>query len=243
MQHEDPTAPTTGYVDALARLGMRALSQQVFALFKYTYIDQERNFYDDVNDTPDREFLGTTGSLVAAGDSPNADETQSRSLAERVASIRSSIKSFVIYQLSNTLGPTGSGIGCGFYDAQGTGDAAEIARLMNDYVFEFCFNPELQQENAYHFTDHCLANLSNSFFTDSDQVGFIPTKSGLVGGFNARALGSYWARHQAVIRQANALVQERYVYTINYTASYSDDLEQVYSVLDELAADPARDMT
>ncbi|WP_201017574.1 KAP family NTPase [Pseudomonas cichorii] len=243
VQHEDPTAPTTGYVDALARLGMRALSQQVFALFKYTYIDQERNFYDDVNDTPDREFLGTTGSLVAAGDSPNADETQSRSLAERVASIRSSIKSFVIYQLSNTLGPTGSGIGCGFYDAQGTGDAAEIARLMNDYVFEFCFNPELQQENAYHFTDHCLANLSNSFFTDSDQVGFIPTKSGLVGGFNARALGSYWARHQAVIRQANALVQERYVYTINYTASYSDDLEQVYSVLDELAADPARDMT
>lgn len=242
VKHEDPTASTTGYVDALARIGMRGLSQQVFALFKSTYIDQERNFYDDVNDTPDGEFFGTTGRLAATGDSPSADETQLRPLAVRIASLRSSVARFVIYQLSNILGPAGSGIGCGFYDARGTGDAAEIARLMNDYVFEFCFNPELRQENAYHFTDYCLANLSNSFFTDSDQVDFIPTRSGLVGGFDAQALGRYWARHHAVIRQANALVQERYVYTANYTASYRDDLEQVYYVLDELAADDTRNI-
>jgi len=240
--HEDPNAPTTGYVGPLAHFGMRALSQQVFALFKSIYIDQGRNFYDAVNNTTDSEFLGATGILVAGDDSSDADDTQSRSLAERIASTRSNVKLFVIYQLSNILGPTGSGIGCGFYDAQGTGDAAGIAKLMNNYIFELCFNPELQRENAYHFTDYCLANLSNSFFTDSDQVGYIPTRSGLVGGFDARTLGNYWTRHQAAIRQANSLVQERYVYTINYTASYSEDLEQIYAVLDELAAEATIDM-
>ncbi|WP_420030562.1 KAP family NTPase [Pseudomonas oryzihabitans] len=239
VKHEDPTAPTTGNVNALTRLGMRTLSQQVFALFKSTYIDQERNFYDDVNNAPDSEFLGITKRLPAAGESSNIDEAQSRLLAAHIASTRSSVKNFVIYQLSNTSSSTGSGIGCGFYDAQGIGDSAEIARLMNDYVFEFCFNPELQRNNAYHFTDHCLANLSNSFFTENDQVGFVPTKLGLVGGFDARALGRYWARHQAVIREMNALVEEKCVYTVNYIASYRDDLGQVYSVLDELAVDSA----
>ncbi|MCF8985806.1 KAP P-loop protein [Pseudomonas syringae] len=242
VQHEDPNAPTTGYVNALARLGMRALSQHVFALFKSSYIDQSRNFFDAVNNIPDSEILGTTGGLLTTRDPATLDATTLRPLSERIASTRSSIKSFVIYQLSNSLGPTGSGIGCGFYDAQGTGDTSEIAKVMNEYVFEFCFNPDLQPANAHHFTDHCLASLSNSFFTDSDQVGFIATKSGLVGGFDARVVGNYWARHQVLIRQANALVQERLVSTINYRASYSEDLEQIYSVLDELAADAARDV-
>ena len=38
--HQDMTAPTSGLVSTLALMGMRTLSQQVFAHFKRAYIER-----------------------------------------------------------------------------------------------------------------------------------------------------------------------------------------------------------
>lgn len=141
----------------------------------------------------------------------------------------------MIYQLSNPLPPNGAGVGCGYYDEYGAGDGAGIARLMNEYVFGVCFNPDINEDNVLYFLDHCLSHLSNSFFTGGDKVGYFASKGELPGGLDPKEMGRYWTQHKELIRQRFMNAEERYVITPNYTASYREDLAGVFAALDELA--------
>lgn len=234
--HQDDRASTTGFVSNLALMGMRRLSQEVFALFKQTYIDRQRNFFAEVNDAPVVAFLGEVSSQLGQHASSDIQSEQGADLlARRISSARSLVKSFVIYQLSNPKPPSGSGVGCGYYDEHGAADGGGIARLMNEYVFGFCFNPDTHKDNVFHFLDHCLSHLSNSFFSGGDEEGYFASKSEISSGFDPEEMGRYWAQHREHIRQRELHVKERYVVTSNYTASYSEDLAGVFAALDELA--------
>ncbi|MFM0659974.1 KAP family NTPase [Paraburkholderia sediminicola] len=234
--HQDGSAGTTGFVNKLALMGMRRLSQEVFTLFKRTYIDPRRNFFSEVSDAPVEAFLGEASSqLGQQASSGNQSVQDAASLAQRVESARSAVKSFVVYQLSNSLPPNGSGVGCGYYDERGIGDGGGIAKQMNEYAFGFCFNPDIHEDNALHFLDHCLSHLSNSFFLGIDSRGHVASKAELPGGFDPKEMGLYWSQHRELIRQRVLHVEGRYVVTLNYTASYREDLTGVFTVLDELA--------
>jgi hypothetical protein len=234
--HQDRSARTDGLVSNLALMGMRRLSQEVFALFKRTYVDPRRNFLAEVNDAPVEAFLGAASSplgLQASRD--ERSEQGAASLAQRVSLARSIVKSFVIYQLSNSLPPNGSGVGCGHYDEDGAGDGGGIASLMNEYVFGVCFNPGIHEDNVFHFLDHCLLHLSSSFFSNRDEEGYFASKAELPGSLDPKRLGRYWSQHREYIRQRVLNVEERHVVTPNYIASYHEDLAGVFTVLDELA--------
>lgn len=236
--HQDPGAATTGLGSSLALLGMRKISQEIFKLFKQTYIEQNRNFLSEVNSTPDEQFLGTVQSSNV--DFPAVEEQAERdmpSLAERILAVRSAVKSFVIYQLSNSLPPTGSGVGCGHYDESGSLDSGGIAKVMNEYLLSFCFNPEVEEGNALLFLDHCLTHLSSSFFSGDNEDGYIATVAELPGGLDAAKVGEFWRNYGDRIRQLAALNQDRSVTTSNYTAFYRDDLSNVFEVLDHLSAE------
>lgn len=234
--HQDGNASTTGLVTSLALMGMRRLSQEVFALFKRTYINPRRNFLSEVGDTSVEAFLGEASSQLGQQDSRNAQSEQgAASLAQRVSSARSAVKSFVIYQLSNPLPPNGSGVGCGHYDESGAGDGGGIARLMNEYVFGVCFNPDIHEDNIFLFLDHCLSHLSNSFFSGGDEEGYFASKAELPGGLDPKEMGRYWSQHRELILQRVLQVEERHVVTSNYIASYHEDLAGVFAVLDGLA--------
>ncbi|MDK6078213.1 KAP family NTPase [Massilia varians] len=236
IAHHDRNAPTTGLVSNLALMGMRNLSQEIFALFKQTYIDVQRNFYAEVNDTPAEAFVGeaTLKRLQSVLDGSQIEQASSL-LDQGVAAARSTVKSFVIYQLSNSIPPNGSGVGCGYYDESGTADTGGISRVMNEYIFGVCFNPDINNENAYHFLDHCLAHLSNSFFSGGAEEGYSATRADLPGGLDAGEMGRYWRQHRVQIRQLSQSVGERYVITSNYVASYREDLERVFTILDGFA--------
>ena len=229
--HQNMAAPTTGELSKLALEGMRHLSQTVFALFKKTFIDAELNFLAVVDETPDDVFRGETG-LASQEDSTRPE---SLSVEDQIAGTRASVKGFVVYQLSNRILPTGSGAGCGLYDETGNGDSGEIARIMNEYIFEVCFNPALEDENMYRFLDYCLANLSSGFFTD--EAGYIATKASLPGGLDPARMATYWQTHRALILASNPTTEDRRVVTANYIASYREDLQSVITVLDELSLD------
>jgi hypothetical protein len=215
---------------------MRKLSQEVFALFKRTYIDPRRNFLSKICDTPDEAFLGEASSqLRPQASSDDQSEQDTAPLAHRVFSARSAVKIFVIYQLSNSLPPNGSGVGCGHYDERGANDGGGIARLMNEYWFGVCFNPEIHEDNVFHFLDHCLSHLSNSFFSDRNEQGYFASKAELLGGLDPKEMGRYWSQHRELICQLAHHVEERYVVTSNYTASYREYLPEVFAKLDELA--------
>lgn len=234
--NQDESAGTAGLVSNLAILGMRKFSQEVFALFKRTYIDPGRNFLSEVNVAQLESFLGEA-PLNDGTEVPIADQDNQNfiSLAHRVDAGRSVVKSFVIYQLSNSHPPTGSGVGCGYYDEEGERDEAGIARVMNEYMFGTCFNPAIADDNIFHFLDYCLSHLSNSFFSGRDEEGYFAVKTELPGGLNPVDMGRYWVEHRERIRQRVTRTEERHVITGNYIASYRDDLAGVFTVLDELA--------
>lgn len=234
--HDDMSAVTSGLVSNLALMGMRRLSQEIFALFKRTYIDPQRNFLSEVNEAPTVAFLGQSSSQFGQQDLKDGQSEQSAaSLHQRVSVARSIVKSFVIYQLSNSQPPNGSGVGCGRYDECGAGDGGGIAKLMNEYVFGNCFNPDIDEGNVFHFLDHCLLHLSSSFFSGGDEEGYFATKPELPGGLDPKEMGRYWSQHRELIRQRVVDVEDRLVVASRYTASYRKDLAGVFVVLDELA--------
>ncbi|WP_287382937.1 KAP family NTPase, partial [Ralstonia sp.] len=57
---QDMTAPTSGLVSELALMGMRKMSQAVFAQFNRKYIEPKRNFLADANKEPVTAYLGVT---------------------------------------------------------------------------------------------------------------------------------------------------------------------------------------
>lgn len=40
----------------------------------------------------------------------------------------------------------------------GLEDLGGISKQMNDYVFGFCFNPQIDDDNVLRFLDHCLSH-------------------------------------------------------------------------------------
>ena len=143
----------------------------------------------------------------------------------------------MLYQLSDPQRPTGSGAGCGLYDENGSGDSGGIAKRMNEYVFEICFNPESQDGNIFYFLDHCLSHLSSGFFSGGNEDGYLATRQGLPGSFDPREMGKFWRRHREFILQQEPKKSDRRVITMNYIASYRDDLDKVFTVLDQLEND------
>ncbi|NBQ70548.1 MAG: KAP P-loop protein, partial [Nitrosomonadaceae bacterium] len=233
---QDMTAATSGLVNKLALIGMRKLSQEVFALFKRAFIDSKRNFFAETDDEPVERFLGVAfAELIEEASQPAEYDQGDSAIGRRIASARSFVKSFVIYQLSNSLTPNGSGVGCGFYDEKGSKDGGGIAQVMNDYVFGVCFNPEINEDNILLFLDHCLSHLSSSFFSGRDEDGFVATRTELPGGLNPHLMGRYWRKYRDLIRGRDLHASGRCVFTPNYTALYRDYLGSVFDVLDELA--------
>ncbi|MFO1880590.1 P-loop NTPase fold protein [Pseudomonas aeruginosa] len=237
--NQDMSAATTGYVTNLALMGMRKLSQEVFALFKRDYIAPQRNFFSAVNCVRDEDILGQAASYSAQSESENQQsEWAGTSIGIRISSARSAIKSFVIYQLSNPQAPGGFGVGCGYYDECGANDGGGISRLMNSYVFDVCFNPVIDEDNIFLFIDHCLAHLSNSFFSagdgDGDGDSYFASRSELPGGLDPERMKRYWQQHRELIRQRVLGQEERQVVTSNYIAYYHENLAGVFRVLDEM---------
>lgn len=240
----DKNAKRDGLVSNLALIGMRKLSQEVFALFKQTYIDLQRNFLSDVDDADADAILGLGKTRLGHQTSRNNDQHEKSgiSLDQRISMTRSGIKTFVIFQLSNSLPPHGAGVGCGYYDESGSADRRGIAKLMNEYVFGVCFNPNRDENNIFHFLDYCLSNLSHSYFIGEGDIGYIAAKSGLSGGLDPIRMGQYWSDNKEQVFQLSLENVERTVFTSSYIASYSDDLKGVFKILDELADEAASDV-
>lgn len=235
--HQDKNAPTTGAISNLAVIAVRRLSQTIFARFKQTYIDPELNFFSATDKTPDEAFIGEAGLKFREPASNNELELHSTTNSRRIALARSNVKYFVIYQLSNSLPANGSGVGCGYYDESGTEDTQGIARLMNDYVFNVCFNPDIYEDNIFYFLDYCLSNLTSSFFSSADQSGYVASKSHLPGGLNPNEMAKYWSKHRQLIRLRSSQADEKEIVTPNYIAYYSEDLAEAFTTLDELTSE------
>lgn len=232
--HDDISAPRTGLVSALAVAGMRTLSQRIFQLFKTRYIDVKRNLFDDVDEVAATTFLGDSANFFFS--EAQKSESEGR-LHDLIDGSRSLCKTFVVYQLANRQPGLGAGVGCGYYDSAGTADGGEIATLMNDYVFDVCFDPVVKEKNTEHFLDYCLCNLVNGFWSGGEEDGYQPTTRSLANELNANKLAEYWEKYGGDIRARNFNLLDKRVVTLNYVATYAVDLPRVFDVLDQIRSE------
>jgi hypothetical protein len=110
---------------------------------------------------------------------------------------------------------------------------------MNQYLFNACFNPAVSEDNIYHFADHCLRNLTSSFWAGvRDEEGYVVTEKSLAIGLDPAELKKYWAEFGLRIKEQNLPSMDRRVVTLNYIATYTEDLPKVFDLLDKMADAP-----
>lgn len=223
LQFEDPNATGAGEVSLLARNSLRRLSQSIFQLFKLRYIQANVNFYLAVDEISDGEVFGDVPSL------------KRNSEAETPEVVRSAIKSFVIYQLVNTLRGTGSGVGCGVYDEEGTEDQGGIRAAMVRYLLEFCFDPTVRLEHALVFGDFCVRSIRESATLLLGEPTASSIETTLTQILPKEDLAAFWLQHRDVLR-SELLELDRQVVAHSFQASYKDKLPIVFSVLDSMTA-------
>jgi hypothetical protein len=229
--YDNINAPTSGLVANLAIIGMRTISQRIFTLFKSRYIDNNKNLFDDLDSISDAQLLGDAASFYFSEAMVQKTDDY---LSYLIKGARSMTKSFIVYQLANRQPPSGSGVGTGYYNLLGSKDDGEIAEIMNDYIFNVCFNPDIKEQNVEHFLDYCLSNLTSGIWEDGNERKYQPSRQSLVSGLSADKLRSYWAKHKSFIMARNFTSSDKEVLTLNYIASYAQDLEAVFNVLDQI---------
>ena len=219
--HYNPQAPTSGEVRMLALEEMREISQKVFYYFKVQYIDQEKNIFTLIEDLTLKDLTGSFSPFVA--DSSEVTENACRRT-------KSGLLYFIVYQLGNSI--IESGIGCGYYDPEGNADGNGIKTLVNDYLFNICFNPKADINNYEHFLVYLLISLGS--YHAGMEIDYRPDIKEFTRVIDEERIIKYWKTHRDEIKDKDFLERDNKIVTSNYVATYKEDLPPIYKVLDEL---------
>lgn len=136
---------------------------------------------------------------------------------------------YIIYQLGNTV--NSSGVGCGYYDSRGSKDNKEINKQMSEYLFRNCFSPNGNFNGYRNFLDYLLMNLQK-FRDETDKLEYIANLDGFTHVLKVESLSAYWKEHRNLIKEQE--FGDRTVMTRNYTATYTEDLRDIFMTLDTL---------
>lgn len=199
---------------------IRVISQKIFKMFKNQYIDKKKNIFSEVAQITFDQLTGEYSEYyreILIDIEIKLDVT------------KNSIINFILYQLCNTK--INHGIGCGYYDSNGSDDNNGINKQMNKYLFGTCFNPDIDINGYIYFLDYLLANLQQ-YRDEEDAVEYIANLEGFTHSLAVENLSAYWKRHGELIKQQD--FGERTVMTINYAATYREDLGDVFRTLDTL---------
>jgi KAP family P-loop domain len=233
-KHGDPNAPTQGSTRDIAIVEMREMSQRVFSIFKERYITPGVNIFSLIESLTLADFAGKYLGFIE--EQIKLGKITKEEQDTYIASLKSRMKSFITYQLGNT--EVSHGVGCGFYDETGTSDEKGIATLINNYLFDKCFNPEIDANNYEHFLDYLLINFA-SVFASRRGRDYIPHINEFTKVLDRTRLASYWRTYGDAMKVLNFTTKEKTIYAGNYTATYEQDLEDVFKVLDTLVVETA----
>jgi hypothetical protein len=226
---QDENAKTDGLTRDLAVFGMRQISQEVFRLFAERYIDAQRNVFEDAYSVSDEQLLGDESSFYVNTAKQQGQDAEFRRV---LAGTRTSLWSFVIYQLTNKQ--VESGVGCGFYDVSGLQNGGQISELMNAYLFDVCFSVEKKSSNALYFFDFCLSRMVNAVFATGEGKGFIFTEQNFAREMNLARLRDFWLKFGNQLRSSEYVKQDRVLVTLSHTAAYGTELPKLFAFLDSL---------
>ena len=223
-KHGKLEAPTSGNIKGTVIEEMREISQKVYHTFKTQFIEQNRNIFDEIDNLAMENVCGKYFSLIL-------ESGEFEDIEVILFTLKSEMKSFIVYQLGNTM--IDHGIGCGYYDASGYKDEKGISNAINDYLFEYCFNPENSENNYRHYLNYLLINFSHNFVGKKGNFNYMPNISEFTKVLHRDQLTDYWNKNRNTIRLKSFESENKKVFTSNYVVSYAD-LESTYKMLDTL---------
>ncbi|MDQ3268153.1 MAG: KAP family NTPase, partial [Pseudomonadota bacterium] len=227
--HSNPNATTSGLTTEIAKEGMREISQVAFQVFLKQYIEPNINIFEAIDNLSLEDFAGKTFEFVRK--QIEAGEIRQNQIDELIAIENSHVKSFIIYQLGNSM--ISSGVGCGYYDETGNADHKGIAKKINDYLFDQCFNPSISHDNYEFFLGYLLLNFAHTF-EPRDGFSYEPSVSEFTKVLDKERLKKYWSLHKNEVLALNLCSKNKRVVTGNYVVTYEHNLHAAYCVLDEL---------
>ncbi len=224
-KHSDVNAPTQGSTAVIVVEEMREISQRVFQIFMKHY--GSKNIFELADSLTLADFTGKYHEFaekkIASGEIKNIDEV--------LGALRSRVKSFIVYQLGNSL--ISSGVGCGYYDPKGKADKNIIKGKINDYLFKKCFNPKNSKKNYEHFFDYLLINFASVFASEKGR-DYIPHPDEFTKVLERGRLINFWKRHRQKIKALRLTARDKTINATNYVVTYKDNLKEVYDILDNL---------
>lgn len=119
--------------------------------------------------------------------------------------------------------------------SEGKEDKHKIKDIINDYLFNLCFNPA-KNENVEHFIDYLFRNFASVFASArEDGRAYIPHINEFTKVLDKAKLATYWQTHGEKIKALNLDQKNKTVFVSNYVASYKEYLPMIYRVLDDHA--------
>lgn len=131
---------------------------------------------------------------------------------------------------------------CGFYDPEGKKDEHKIRGLINDYLFNICFNPD-KPENVEYFIDYLFRNFAHAFASArEDGLSYVPSINEFTKVLDKDKLAKYWTQHKKAIKAMNLEAKEKIIpLGDNHEASYKKYIPLIYDVLDNHADSYTKD--
>ncbi len=230
--HGDEKAPTEGDMRIIAKEEMREISQKVFDLFKTQYIDKKINIFEEMQAIGQEELLGKYNNYLKSKISDGSIEKSD--IDKKIIELKTRIVSFIIYQLGSDS--TSLGVECGFYDPSGKEDKQEIKQIVNNYLFDFCFDPD-KPKNVEYFIDYLFRNFASAFASAcEDGLSYVPSIKEFTKVLDATKLANYWNKNGQIIKNMKLEEKEKIVYMGGeHEVSYKTYLPMVYKVLDDNA--------
>lgn len=228
-QHANKNAPTQGSTRDIAREEMREISQKVFGIFNTRYILPKKNIFEEIDALKMSDLVGEYGDFVSQ--KVSAGTFQTKDIEKKTIELKTRIGAFIIYQMANA--EINHGAGCGFYDPTGTEDKNTIRDLMNDYLFDQCFDPTNAQ-NAEYFIDYLFRNFASAFAAArEDGLKYIPSINEFTKVLDKSKLAVFWQKHVAAFKALKLEDKDKIVFVGNDEASYKKYVPMVYKVLDD----------
>ncbi|MFA6407275.1 MAG: P-loop NTPase fold protein [Candidatus Paceibacterota bacterium] len=228
-QHANKDAPTAGSTRDIAQEEMREISQKVYEIFNARYILPKKNIFEEI------DALGTSDLVGKYKDFVNQKITdgvfKATDIEKKTVELKTRVGAFILYQMANS--EINLGAGCGFYDPTGTEDKHTIKDLVNDYLFEQCFDPT-QAKNAEYFIDYLFRNFANAFASArEDGLKYVPSINEFTKVLDKVKLAAFWQKHGKAFKDMKLEDKDKVVFVGNDEASYKKYVPMVYKVLDD----------
>lgn len=198
------------------------LSHKAFTFFEEQFINKGKNFLKEVRDMSEGILLGDFSEFIS-----NKFKKEDKSLEDEINKIKTNIVGGLIYRFGSEEAES-----LASYIYKADSPDTKIYNIMRDYLFDVCFNIDLDISNSQLFMNYVLSSFNHDIARHTRE--WRPSVVSLSKTLGKDSLKKYWMNnHEKIKEYCRKLPADTKVFTSNYWVSYKEDLEDAFNELDK----------